>query len=276
MPRTRTPVMAGNWKMYKTPAETVAFFDEFLPLVAGVDHCRIVICPPFVNLAAAVQAAGASGVEIGGQDLFWEREGAYTGEVSGQMLAAVGCRWVIVGHSERRQYFGETDASVLRKTAAALRAGLTPIVCVGELAEERDSGRTEAVLARQFRDGIAGLDPEEFARIVIAYEPVWAIGTGKTATPEMAAEAHAFLRAEACARYGEAAGAALRILYGGSVKPSNIEGLMAEEEIDGALVGGASLEPASFAAIIRHAKIGDSTLNSQFPQPAAPSSEKRN
>mgnify|MGYP000648683132 CR=1 FL=1 len=264
MPRTRLPVMAGNWKMYKTPAETLAFFDEFLPLVAGASRCRIVICPPFINLPAAVQAAARSAVEIGGQDLYWEREGAYTGEVSAEMLAAVGCRWVIIGHSERRQYFGETDASVLKKAAAALRAGLTPIVCVGELLEERESGRTEAVLARQFGEGIAGLEPEEFARIVIAYEPVWAIGTGKTATPEIAAEAHAFLRAQARARYGEAAAAALRILYGGSVKPSNIQGLMAEEEIDGTLVGGASLEPASFAAIVGHEN-GDSTLNPRFP-----------
>jgi triosephosphate isomerase len=255
--------MAGNWKMYKTPAETLAFFDEFLPLVSGADHCRIVICPPFVNLAAAVQATAQSAVEIGGQDLYWEREGAYTGEVSGEMLAAVGCRWVIIGHSERRQYFGETDASVLKKTAAALRAGLTPIVCVGELLEEREAGRTEQVLARQFADGVAGLSGEEFARIVIAYEPVWAIGTGKTATPQIAAEAHAFLRAQARARYGETAAAALRILYGGSVKPSNIRGLMAEEEIDGVLVGGASLEPASFAAIVAYEN-GDSIRNPQF------------
>lgn len=244
--------MAGNWKMYKTAGETRAFFAAFNPLVAGADHCDVVICPPFPNLAAAVEAAGGTRIEIGGQDLFWEKEGAYTGEVSGPMLAAVGCRWVIIGHSERRQYFGETDESVLKKTAAALEAGLKPIVCVGERIEEREAGQTEAVLVRQFARGLAGLAPEQFARVVIAYEPVWAIGTGKTATPEMAAEAHAFLRAQARARYGEAAARSLRILYGGSVKPSNVRGLMAQEEIDGTLVGGASLDPNSFAAIVNY------------------------
>jgi len=246
----RTPVMAGNWKMYKTPAETRAFFEKFRPLVENAADREIVICPPFTNLAAAVEAAAGSRIEIGGQDLYWMKEGAYTGEVSGPMLAAVGCRWVIIGHSERRQYFGETDQTVLKKTAAALEAGLKPIVCVGERLEEREAGRTEAVLARQFRDGISGLTPEQFAGIVIAYEPVWAIGTGRTATPQMAAEAHRFLRAEARQRYGEQAAARLRILYGGSVKPDNIRGLMAEEEIDGVLVGGASLDAASFASIV--------------------------
>ncbi|MGB9605073.1 MAG: triose-phosphate isomerase [Bryobacteraceae bacterium] len=246
----RTPVMAGNWKMYKTPAETRAYFEKFLPLIENVTGRQIVICPPFTNLAAAVEAAAGSRVEIGGQDLFWMKEGAYTGEVSGPMLAAVGCRWVIIGHSERRQYFGETDETVLKKTAAALEADLTPIVCVGERLEEREAGRTEAVLLEQFRDGIAGLSPEQFARIVIAYEPVWAIGTGRTATPEIAAAAHRFLREQARERYGEQAASRLRILYGGSVKPDNISGLMAEEEIDGVLVGGASLDPVSFAAIV--------------------------
>ncbi len=244
--------MAGNWKMYKTAGETRAFFDAFKPLVAGAGHCDIVICPPFPNLAAAAEAAQGSGVEIGGQDLFWEKEGAYTGEVSGPMLAAVGCRWVIIGHSERRQYFGETDETVLKKTVAALEAGLTPIVCVGERLEEREAGQTEAVLVRQFALGLAPLAPGQFAGVVIAYEPVWAIGTGKTATPEMAAEAHALLRAQARARYGEEAARALRILYGGSVKPSNVKGLMAQQEIDGTLVGGASLDPASFAEIVRY------------------------
>lgn len=246
----RIPVMAGNWKMYKTPAETRAFFEKFRPLVANATDRQIVICPPFTNLAAAVEATAGTRIEIGGQDLYWVKEGAYTGEVSGPMLAAVGCRWVIIGHSERRQYFGETDQTVLKKTVAALEAGLKPIVCVGERLEEREAGQTEAVLERQFREGISGLTPEQFAGIVIAYEPVWAIGTGRTATPQTAAEAHRFLRAQARARYGEQAAAALRILYGGSVKPDNIKGLMAEEEIDGVLVGGASLDPASFAAIV--------------------------
>lgn len=246
----RRRVLAGNWKMYKTAAETSAFFESFAPLIENASHAEIVICPPFVNLPAAVEAVRGTAIEVGGQDLFWLREGAYTGEISAPMLAAIGCRWVIVGHSERRQYFHETDETVLKKTQAALAAGLTPIVCVGERLEERESGATESVLRTQCAGGIAGLAPEEFARIVIAYEPVWAIGTGKTATPEIAAHAHGVLRAEVANHFGEAAAASCRILYGGSVKPDNVKGLMAQEEIDGALVGGASLDPASFAAIV--------------------------
>lgn len=243
----RKHVIAGNWKMYKTAGQTVEFIRAF---ASPTPQAEIVICPPFPNLAAAVEAARGTALEIGAQDVFWLKEGAYTGEVSAPMLQAVGCRWVIIGHSERRQYFGETDETVLKKTAAALEAELKPIVCVGERLEEREAGSTEAVLATQFSQGIAPLTPEQFARIVIAYEPVWAIGTGKTATPEMAAAAHRFLRSQAAARYGGAAAAACRILYGGSVKPDNANGLMAQEEIDGALVGGASLDPASFAAIV--------------------------
>jgi triosephosphate isomerase len=248
----RKPVLAGNWKMYKTAAETSAFFETFAPLVASASHAEIVICPPFVNVPTAVEAARGTAIEIGGQDLFWLREGAYTGEISAPMLAAVGCRWVIVGHSERRQYFHETDETVLKKTQAALEAGLTPIVCVGERLEERESGATESVLRTQCAGGIAGLSTEQFARIVIAYEPVWAIGTGKTATPEIASHAHRVLRGEVATCFGAAAADACRILYGGSVKPDNIKALMAQEEIDGALVGGASLDPASFAAIVNY------------------------
>lgn len=246
----RRPLMAGNWKMYKTAAETAAFFEKFRPLVENSTHCDIAICPPFPNLPAAVEAARGTRIEIGGQNLYWVKEGAYTGEVSGPMLAGVGAQWVIIGHSERRQYFGETDETVLNRTVAALEAGLKPIVCAGERLEEREAGQTEAVLEKQFRDGIAGLAPEQVARIAIAYEPVWAIGTGKTATPEMAAEAHRFLRGQIQARYGKGAAELARILYGGSVKPDNIKGLMAQVEIDGALVGGASLDAASFAAIV--------------------------
>ena len=244
--------MAGNWKMYKTPEATKAFFEKFLPLVANARHCEILICPPFVNIAAAVEGAKGSGMAIGGQNLYWEKEGAYTGEVSGPMLAAAGCRAVIIGHSDRRQYFGETNESVLRRTRAALDAGLLPVVCVGERLEEREAGKTEEVLRTQFRDGIAALSRELFGKIVIAYEPVWAIGTGRTATPEIAADAHRCLRAEARTKYGEDAAASLRILYGGSVKPDNIKGLMAQPEIDGALVGGASLDPVSFASIVNY------------------------
>ncbi|MES1260837.1 MAG: triose-phosphate isomerase [Acidobacteriota bacterium] len=246
----RKPLMAGNWKMYKTPAETHSFFEDLKPLVAGSVHCDIVICPPFPNLHAAVKEARESNVAVGAQNLYWGREGAVTGEVSGHMLQAVGCRYVIIAHSERRQYFGETEPDVVRKVEAALQFGLTPIVCVGERLEERESGRTEEVLGAMFDGGIAPLTAEQFAKIVIAYEPVWAIGTGKTATPQMAADAHRFLRGKVAAKFGEDAAAVVRILYGGSVKPENVAHLMAEEEIDGALVGGASLDPKVFAAVV--------------------------
>jgi triosephosphate isomerase len=246
----RKPVMAGNWKMFKTVAETTAFLQKLAPMVAGAKHCEVVICPSFVSLQAAVDAARGTNIEIGAQDVFWLKEGAYTGRVSAPMLVGTGCRWVIIGHSECRQYFGEIDETVFQKTVAALEAGLKPIVCVGELSAEREGGATETVLARQFMGGIAGLEPAQFARIAIAYEPVWAIGTGKTATPEMAAQAHRFLRSEIHKRYGADAAAACRILYGGSVKPDNVKGLMAQPDLDGALVGGASLDPASFASIV--------------------------
>ncbi|MCU1338504.1 MAG: triosephosphate isomerase [Bryobacterales bacterium] len=246
----RKPVIAGNWKMYKTPAEAAAFLRDLAPRVAAASHAEIVVCPPFVDIPAAVDAARGTNIGIGAQDLFWLKEGAYTGEVSAPMLVAAGCRWVIVGHSERRQYFGETDESVFKKTTAALDEALTPIVCVGERLEEREGGMTENVLATQFATGLSRLSPEQFARIVIAYEPVWAIGTGRTATPEIAAEAHHFLRELIRAHFGDAASEACRILYGGSVKADNIKGLMAQPDLDGALVGGASLDPVSFAAIV--------------------------
>lgn len=247
----RIPIIAGNWKMYKTAPETCAFFTRFNPLVAAATHCEIVICPPFPNLPAAIAGAQGTRIEIGAQNLFWQtKEGAFTGEVSGPMIAAVGATWVIIGHSERRQYFGETDETVYKRTLAALETGLKPIVCVGERLEEREAGRTKAVLAAQFSEGIAKLSPEQFAKITIAYEPVWAIGTGKTATPEIAADAHLFIRAQAESKYGKDAASKLRILYGGSVKPDNVKGLMAQPEIDGALVGGASLKPEDFASIV--------------------------
>jgi triosephosphate isomerase (TIM) len=246
----RKPVMAGNWKMYKSAGETSSFFEKFSPLVAGASHAEVVICPTFVNIPAAVEAARSTAIGIGAQDVFWLKEGAYTGEVSAPMLTAVGCRWVIIGHSERRQYFHETEETVFKKTVAALDAGLNPIVCVGERLEERESDATESVCGAQFAGGLGGLTPEQFARVVIAYEPVWAIGTGKTATPEMAAAAHKFIRSEVHNQFGSDAASACRILYGGSVKPDNVKGLMAQPEIDGALVGGASLEAASFASIV--------------------------
>jgi len=246
----RRPVIAGNWKMYKTVPEARAFFQVFRPLVSSCQHCDIVVAPPFTALVAAVECARDSSIAIAAQNLYWERDGAFTGEISARMLADAGCRSVIIGHSERRQWFGETDQSVHRKVKAALGVGLTPIVCVGELLAERENNLTQAVLRRQFEGGLAALTPAEFSRILVAYEPVWAIGTGRTATPEIAAAAHGYLRELVAGRFTPALASALRILYGGSVKPENIHGLMAQDEIDGALVGGASLEPESFAAIV--------------------------
>jgi triosephosphate isomerase (TIM) len=246
----RRRVIAGNWKMYKTVAETRAFVSALAPLVAASNHCDIVIAPPFTALAAAVEAARGTRIAISAQDLHWEKEGAFTGEVSASMLVEAGCRYVIIGHSERRQFFSETDASVSKKVQAALAAGLTPIVCVGETLQEREGGEMQTVLRRQFADGLAALTAEQFSRILIAYEPVWAIGTGRTATPELAAEAHRFLRGAAASAFSSELASRVQILYGGSVKPENVKGLMAQEEIDGALVGGASLDPKSFAAIV--------------------------
>jgi len=236
--------------MYKTPAETTAFFEKFLPLVAQSTHAEILICPPFVDVAAAVAATVGSRVAVGAQNCEYRKEGAYTGEISPAMLKAAGCAFVIIGHSERRQYYGESDATVLLKTKAALANGVKPIVCVGELLAEREAGKTNEVLADQFNGGIAGLSAEEFAQIVIAYEPVWAIGTGKVATPEIAEDAHKQIRALAAAKFGAEAAAKVRILYGGSVKPDNVKGLMAQPDIDGGLVGGASLDAVSFAGIV--------------------------
>ena len=246
----RRRVIVGNWKMYKTTTETRAFFTAFVPLVAEANHCDIVIAPPFTAIAAAVESAKDTKIAIAGQNLHWEKEGAFTGEISAGMLIAAGCRYVIIGHSERRQLFGETDETVAKKTKAAITAGLTPIVCVGETLAERDAGHTEQICDRQFTNGPGALTAEEFSRILLAYEPVWAIGTGRTATPEIAAAAHQYLRSCAARRFSSPAAEALRILYGGSVKPENIQGLMAQEELDGALVGGASLEAKSFATIV--------------------------
>ena len=248
----RKKLIAANWKMYKNPDQTREFFRDFLPLVANHDRDEIVVCPPFVDLCAAVEAAKSSNVAIGAQNLHWEKEGAYTGEVSASMLIAGGCTHVIIGHSERRQYFGETDDIVNLKLKAALEAGLTPIVCVGEVLEERDAGLTEDVLRRQCLRAFHAVSSKKAGKLVVAYEPVWAIGTGKTATPQMAAESHSLIRGEATKAFGEQFANNLRILYGGSVKPENAIALMAEEEIDGALVGGASLDTKSFSAIVKY------------------------
>jgi triosephosphate isomerase (TIM) len=246
----RRPVIAGNWKMYKTQAEAREYFLALTPLVKDSTHCDIIVAPPYTAIAASVEAARGTAISIAAQDVYWEAEGAFTGEVSAGMLVEAGCRAVIIGHSERRQYFGETDESVNMKVKAALATGLTPIMCVGEVLAERERGETEAVLERQFHGGVASLTGTEFSRMILAYEPVWAIGTGRTATPEMAAEAHRFLRRQAELNFTPDRAAGLRILYGGSVKPDNIKGLMAQVEIDGALVGGASLKPEAFASIV--------------------------
>lgn len=245
--------MAANWKMYKNAQETAAFFEQFTPLLEDPVRCEVVVFPAATSIPAAVQAAEETAIRIGGQNCYWQREGAYTGEISCSMLQSAGATWVLVGHSERRQYFHETDADVLKKTQAAIAAELTPLVCLGERLEEHKAGRAAEVLIRQFAAGIAGLTEEQFARIVIAYEPIWAIGTGQTATPEIAAQAHRWIRSEAQKRFGLDAAQHVRILYGGSVKPDNIAGLMREPEIDGTLVGGASLDPQSFLKIVKAA-----------------------
>jgi triosephosphate isomerase len=238
--------------MYKTQGETRAFFFSFIPLVADSKHCDIIIAPPYTSLAVAAEECKACNIAIAAQNVHGVPEGAYTGEVSAQMLLEVGCSAVIVGHSERRQYYNDTDDAVNHKTKAALGLGLTPIVCVGETLDQREKNQTEEVLTRQFDGGLGSLTPEQFSRILIAYEPVWAIGTGKTSTPEMASVSHACIRGLALKHFGGELAAALRILYGGSVKPDNIGGLMAQEQIDGALVGGASLDAKSFAAIVNY------------------------
>jgi triosephosphate isomerase (TIM) len=246
----RRPVIAGNWKMYKTQAETRAYFKAFLQLIAKSTHCDIIIAPPYTALTAAVDGAKGTTISIAAQNMYWEAEGAFTGEVSRAMLVEAGCRAVIIAHSERRQLFGETDERANKKVKAALASNLLPILCVGETLEQRESGQTDQVLERQFGGGTAALTAMEFSRIILAYEPVWAIGTGRTATPEMAAQAHKFLRQQAAVLFSSEQATGLRILYGGSVKPENIKGLMAQEDIDGALVGGASLHPEAFASIV--------------------------
>jgi len=248
----RRPIIAGNWKMYKTRQETFAFFRALIPQIQDVKHCDIVVAPPFTSLSTAVAEAEATRIAISAQDVHWESQGAFTGEVSVKMLVDIGCTYTIIGHSERRQFFGETDETVEKKTLAAVAGGLNAIVCVGETLAERDDGQALEVVRRQVRNGLGRLTTPDLSHIIVAYEPVWAIGTGRTATPEIAAEMHAAIRKTFTEIYNEAAGNALRILYGGSVKPDNISALMKKEDIDGALVGGASLDPASFAAIVKY------------------------
>jgi triosephosphate isomerase len=248
----RKKLIAANWKMFKNPSQTADFFRDFLPLVAGHTRDEIVVCPPFIDLGAAVEAAKGTNVAVGAQNMHWEKESAVTGEICSSMLLDIGCTHVIIGHSERRQYCGETDDIVNLKLKTALEAGLTPIVCVGEVLEEREAGLTEDVLRRQCARAFHKVSTKKAGKMVVAYEPVWAIGTGKTATPQIASEAHLVVRGEAAKTFGEEFAANVRILYGGSVKPENAKALMGEGEIDGALVGGASLDPKSFAAIVKY------------------------
>jgi triosephosphate isomerase (TIM) len=246
----RKPLIAANWKMFKTPTEAVAFIDAFLPLVAQHHHAEIVLCPAMTSLAATLTAAKGSSVHIGAQTMHWQDSGAYTGETSPTQLTAIGATHVLIGHSERRQYFNETDTTVNLKLKAALAHGLIPIVCVGEHLEERESNLTAKVLELQTAVALEGIEHAQAGKIVFAYEPVWAIGTGRTATPEIAADAHRIIRTQIATSLTPELAASIRILYGGSVKPDNTTSLCNLEDIDGALVGGASLDPNSFAQIV--------------------------
>jgi triosephosphate isomerase (TIM) len=250
----RTPLIAGNWKMFKTVQETAVFVKELRSLVKEIEDVEIVVAPPFTAIHAAAEAARNTNVGVAAQDVYFERDGAFTGEVSAGMIKEAGAEYAIVGHSERRRLFHETDAIVCRKARAVIGAGLTAIVCVGETLEERERQETLSVLDRQIKDGLDGFSAEEVAALVIAYEPVWAIGTGRTATAAQAGEAHAHVRTRLRQWFGADAAERCRILYGGSVKPDNIRELIAEPDVDGALVGGASLDVAGFTDIVTRAR----------------------
>ncbi len=248
----RRPLIAGNWKMYKTPAEAAATAAALAGLVKNVTGPEVMIAPPFTALISVAEAVSGSPVALGAQNLFWEKEGAFTGEISAGMLQAAGCTYVIIGHSERRQYFGETDQTVNRRMHCAVANGLFPVLCIGELEAERENGKTFSVLDKQIKNGLKDLFPKDLENLVVAYEPVWAIGTGKTATTEQAQEAHRFIRSQLEESFGKPLADSVRILYGGSVKPANIAELMGMPDIDGALVGGASLEAESFSKIVHY------------------------
>lgn len=247
----RTPLLAGNWKMFKTPEEAKKFFTEFLPLVENTQEKEILLCVPFIDLQVSLEAVKNSHIQIGAQNGYWESEGAYTGEISMEMLKEIGCSWVLIGHSERREYFGETNQHTALKVRAALQSGLNPILCVGESLEEREAGNTKDKVIGQIREGLEGLSLEEAQKVTVAYEPIWAIGTGKTATSADAQGVCAVLRETLQDQFGEEVGQTVRILYGGSVKPENAEELLAQKDIDGALVGGASLKAEDFAKIVK-------------------------
>jgi|SRR5262245_41085462 len=250
----RMPLIAGNWKMYKTVHEAVYFVKELKLLVKDINDVEIVVAPPFTALHAVAEAARNTNIGVAAQNLYWEAWGAFTGEVSGPMIKEAGAEYVIVGHSERRRVFGETDAAINKKVLAAIAAGLTPIVCIGETLEERERNETLAVLDRQIKDGLDGIKGSEVAELVVAYEPVWAIGTGRNATAAQAGEVHAHVRQRLRQWFGADAADRCHVIYGGSVKPDNIRELVAEADVDGALVGGASLEVRSFAEIVARSR----------------------
>lgn len=247
----RQKIIAGNWKMHKTVAEAVSFVQELKQKTTGT-QVEVVVCPPFTALASVTEAIKGSHIGVAAQNMHWENQGAFTGEVSPVMLKEIGVRYVVLGHSERRQYFGETDETVNKKVKVALEHGLIPIVCVGETLEQRESGSTEQVVATQTKGALQGLTPEQVGGLVIAYEPIWAIGTGKTASDEDAQQVNNYIRKVITEDFGSATANAVRIQYGGSVKPSNAKGLMAQQDIDGALVGGASLKVDDFVGIIEN------------------------
>ncbi|HLO26417.1 MAG TPA: triose-phosphate isomerase [Geobacteraceae bacterium] len=246
----RKPVIAGNWKLFKKSSEALELVSSLAPLVSQNHGVEIVVAPVFTVLTTVARALAGTNICLAGQDCFWEEEGAYTGEISASMLKDAGCSHVIIGHSERRQYFCETDETVNRKIKAALHGNLTVLFCIGETLEEREADKTFVVLKKQISGGLAGITKDQLGSIILAYEPVWAIGTGRTASESQAQEAHSFIREYLSSLYDKQAADATRILYGGSVKPENVKGLMAQPDIDGALVGGASLKAESFAAIV--------------------------
>ncbi len=247
----RTPVIAGNWKMHKTTTEAHRYVNELVELIRGVEGVEVVLCPPYTSLPEVTALAAGSGMRVAAQNMHFEESGAFTGEISAAMLVDIGVSDVILGHSERRQYFAESDDDLARKVPAALAAGIRPILCVGESDEEREAGQTEEKLERQVTRDLEAVSGEQAAGIIVAYEPIWAIGTGKTATPAIAGDACGFIRETLAGMFGRETAEAVRILYGGSVKPNNIGELMAEEHIDGALVGGACLDPGDFSQIVR-------------------------
>ncbi len=250
----RKKIIAGNWKMHKTPAEAVQLVNELKVKVVNIHHVDMIVCPPYLAIPAVQASLKETAIRVGAQNVFWEDQGAYTGEISAPMLVNAGCSYVIIGHSERRQYFHETDETINRKIKKALKFQLKPIFCIGETLEQREAGQTFPVLKTQLDGGLAGIDAAAIQNIVIAYEPVWAIGTGRNATPEQAQEAHQFIRSTLAEKFGRPIADGLRIQYGGSVKPENAEALLSQPDVDGALVGGASLKADSFADIIQAAE----------------------